>query len=51
MIVGFENSSYTVMEGYTVEVCFSATVQGTVNRAVMVNISTVDYSTMGKRNL
>ena len=48
-MIGFEQSSYTVMEGYTVEVCFNATVQGIVNRDVMVNISTADHSTMGER--
>jgi hypothetical protein len=49
-MIGFVQSSYTVMEGYTVKVCFNATVQGTVNRAVMVNISTTDQSTMGEKN-
>ena len=49
MTIGFEKSSYTVMEGYTVRVCFNAIVQGTVNRDVMVNISTADNSTMGER--
>jgi hypothetical protein len=49
MIIGFEQNSYTVMEGYTVEVCLNATVQGTVNRTVMVNISTADYSTLGEK--
>ena len=48
MIIGFEQSSYTIMEGYTVRVCFNATVQGTVNRDVTVNISTADNSTMGE---
>jgi hypothetical protein len=50
MMIGFVQSSYTVMEGYTIEVCFNSTVQGTVNRAVMVNISTADQSTMGEKN-
>ena len=49
-MIGFEQNSYTIMEGYTVKVCFNATVQGTVNRDVMVNMSTADHSTMGKRN-
>ena len=49
--IGFEQASYTVMEGYTVEVCFNAIVQGTVTRTVMVDISTADHSAMGKRNL
>ena len=48
IMIGFEQSSYTVMEGYTVEVCFNATIQGTVNGDVMVNISTADHSTMGE---
>ena len=38
------------MEGYTVKVCFNATVQGTVNGDVMVNISTADHSIIGERN-
>ena len=36
------------MEGYTVRVCLNATVQGTVNGDVMVNISAADHSTMGE---
>ena len=48
IMIGFKQSSYTVMEGYTIEVCFNATVQGTVNGDVMVNISTADHSTMGE---
>ena len=47
MTIGFEQNSYTVMEGYTVSVCFNATVRGSVNRSVEINISTVDYTTMG----
>ena len=50
IMIGFEQSSYTVTEGYTVEVCFNATVQGSVNGDVIVNISTADNSTMGERN-
>jgi hypothetical protein len=50
MMIGFVQSSYTVMEGYTVDVCFNATVQGIVNTDVMVHILTSDHSTMGERN-
>ena len=39
------------MEGYTVGVCLNVTVKGIVNRAVMVNVSTADHSTVGRRNL
>ena len=49
VVIGFEQSSYTVMEGYTVEVCFNATVQGTVNGDVMVNISTADHYTISEK--
>ena len=47
-IIGFEQSSYTVMEGYSVRVCFNATIQGTVNRTVMVSVSTIDGTAIGK---
>ena len=48
MIVSFEQSNHTDMEGYTVRVCFNATVQGIVNRTVMVNVSTIDDTAIGK---
>lgn len=48
MIIGFEQSSYTVMEGYTIRVCFNATVQGTVNRTVVVDVSTIDDTAISK---
>ena len=48
MIIGFEQSSYAVMEGYNVSVCFDATVQGTVNTAVMISVSTIDDTAIGK---
>ena len=47
MTIGFEQNRYTVMEGYTVSVCFNATVQGNMNRSVNINVLTADYTTMG----
>ena len=47
-IIGFEQSNHTFMEGYTARVCFNVTIQGTVNRTVMVNVSTIDGTAIGE---
>ena len=46
--VGFEHANYTVTEGKPVRVCFNSTITGTLTSPLLVTVSTLNGSAVGK---